>query len=54
MFQVRESQSHQQKVHSDTKPDAPEPLPRRWVELVRHLAEVEREEKKKIRKPEAP
>ena len=53
MWQVREAVLRQRKARSDGKRPAPDALPRRWGELVRYLAETEREEKQDAAKPKA-
>jgi hypothetical protein len=53
MWHVREALLRQRKARSDTKRPAAVPLPRRLGELVRYLAETEREEKQDAAKPKA-
>jgi hypothetical protein len=53
MWQVREALLRQRKARSDAKHRGQEPVPRRWGELVRYLAETEREEKRDAAKSKA-
>jgi hypothetical protein len=53
MWHVREALLRQRKGRPDAKRPAPAPLPRRWGEQVRYLAEAEREEKQDAAKSKA-
>ena len=53
MRQIREALLRQRKAHVESKHTEPKPLPRRWVDLLLYLEELESTKKQEMRRLEA-